>query len=229
MPQSLEVPVAMPPEVASILSRCPGYRFFTGIKELVDAAAGEDDGGWTEVAYDVPGKGRVVEAEVCRVRNGIAANYPEPYMRRRDPDCMVIADSLPTNKKKYADRFGKDFIDLRTRTFDWLATQELALFAFTAGQSDKGVDALVVAPANAGFFALGLGLLQGILGPDELTPNFQPRAVIYVAPPLPTHRLPRETSRRPQSPRRDARAVQLQPLSGTKRQKRHLRRAHQPR
>lgn len=184
MPQSLDIPIAVPPEVESILSRCPGFRFFTNIDELVDAAGGNSDGGWQEVAYDVPGKGRVVEATVCRVHNGIAANYPEPYMRRRDPDCMVIADALPTNKKKYSDRFGRDFDDLRTRTFDWLASQELALFAFTAGQRGKGVDAVVIAPANAGFFAMGLGLLQGILGPDELTPDFEPRAVIYVAPPF---------------------------------------------
>jgi hypothetical protein len=40
--------------------------------------------------YDIPNRGKVVEALVCRVRNGISANYTEPYMRRRDPDCMVI-------------------------------------------------------------------------------------------------------------------------------------------
>ena len=37
--------------------------------------------------------------------------------------------------------------------------QSLALFPFSAGIAGKGVDAVVVAPDNAGFFALGLALL----------------------------------------------------------------------
>ena len=68
-----------------------------------------------EVAYDVPGKGRIVEAEVVRVRNGISANYPEAYMRRRDPDCMLIADDQPTDKPTYESRFGQPFDDIRVR------------------------------------------------------------------------------------------------------------------
>jgi hypothetical protein len=47
-----------------------------------------------------------------------------------------------------------------------------------------GTDAVVIAPANAGFFALGLALLQGLLGPDEIPEDFNPKAVIYVAPPF---------------------------------------------
>jgi hypothetical protein len=39
------------------------------------------------------------------------------------------------------------------------------VFPFIAGAAGKGIDAVVVAPANAGFFALGLALLQGILDP----------------------------------------------------------------
>lgn len=41
-----------------------------------------------EVAYDVEGKGRVVEATVARCKNGAAVNYVEPYMRRRDPSTL---------------------------------------------------------------------------------------------------------------------------------------------
>ena len=137
-----------------------------------------------EVAYDVPGRGRVVEATVCRVKNGIAANYVEPYMRRRDPDCMLIADDLPTDKLRFEDEFGESFDALRAETFAWLKTQELALFPFIAGAPGIGADALVVAPANAGFFALGLALLQGILDGDAISPDFDPKAVIFVAPPF---------------------------------------------
>jgi hypothetical protein len=137
----------------------------------------------SEVAYEVPGKGRVVEATVCRVKNGISANYLEPYMRRRDPDCMLIGDELPTNKPTYHTRFGARFEPLRQQTFDWLKTQELVLFAFAAGGPDKGLDVVVVAPANAGFFAFGLALLQGIIDPAQMK-DFSPGAVIYVAPPF---------------------------------------------
>jgi len=154
------------------------------VQQLVDLACRDAVHGWHEVAYDVPGRGRVVEAMVCRVRNGVAANYTEPYMRRRDPDCMVIGDELPTNKPRFSERFGRDFAPVRQETFDWLKTQELALFFFEAGSSGHGVDAVAVAPANAGFFALGLALLQGILDPDRLPETFAPRAVIYVAPPF---------------------------------------------
>lgn len=180
------LPFQAPPEVADILAGCPSFRLFGSVQELVEAStatAGAD--GRQIVAYDVPGKGRVVEAEVCRTRNGVAANYVDPYMRRRDPDCMVIGDQRPTNKKRYAERFdGRDFQALRRETFEWLKGQDLAVFAFIAGQKGHGLDAMVVAPANAGFFALGLALLQNILEAKEIPADFSPKAVIYVAPPF---------------------------------------------
>jgi hypothetical protein len=138
----------------------------------------------TEVRYDVPGKGSVLEAVVARVRNGIAANYPEPYMRRRDPDCMFIADDEPTDKPRYSERFGSDFEPLRQETLEWLKGQPLAAFAFIAGQPGMGAEAMVIAPANAGFFAFGLALLQGILPHEELTSEYSPKSIIYTAPPF---------------------------------------------
>ena len=65
------------------------------IEELVKASCPEgelDPKGYFTVGYDVPGRGFVPEVRVCPVKNGIAANYLEPYMRRRDPDCMLIGD-----------------------------------------------------------------------------------------------------------------------------------------
>ncbi len=174
----------LPKEVLEILSVCPGYDIAKGVSDLVKLAYCDAKDGWHEVAYDIPAKGRVVEAKVCRVRNGIAANYLEAYMRRRDPDCMLIADDLPTDKKRFKEKFGSDFHDLRQETFQWLQSQKLAIYPFIAGSADRGIDSVVVAPANAGFFALGLALLQGILTPDEIKSDFQPKAVIYVAPPF---------------------------------------------
>ena len=174
----------LPAAVEEILASCPGYIVAKDVEELVELACSEAGSGWQEVAYDVPDKGRVAEARVCRLRNGVGANYVDPYMRRRDPDCMVIADKDPTDKPRFHERFGADFSTLRQETFDWLKEQELAVFAFVAGAPDQGLDAIVIAPANAGFFALGLGLLQGVLDPDTLPDDFSPQAVIYVAPPF---------------------------------------------
>lgn len=173
-----------PQEVSEILSACPSYRIIKSSQELVELSCKDAVNGWHEVAYDVPGKGRIVEAKVCRVTNGIAANYLEAYMRRRDPDCMVIADDQVTDKPHFKDRFGCDFNGLRQETLNWLKSQDLVVYFFVAGFKDNGIDTVVVAPANAGFFALGLSLLQGILDPDHLPESFSPTAVIYVAPPF---------------------------------------------
>ena len=180
--KALSFPV--PAEAAELLDAAPSVTVATSTSQLVELAVRDQVNGWHEVAYEVPGKGRVVEARVCRAKNGINANYLEPYMRRRDPDCMVIGDDLPTDKPTFNERFGGGFASLREETFAWLKTQDLAVFPFHAGMAGKGTDALVIAPANAGFFALGLAMLQGILTSDQIPEGFSPRAVIYVAPPF---------------------------------------------
>lgn len=151
--------VELPPELQQILQSAPHVAIASNVDQLVELAIRDAKNGFHEVAYDIPERGKVVEASVCRVRNGISANYTEPYMRRRDPDCMVIGDDFPTNKPTFKSRFGFEFDTLRQQTFDWLKTQELAVFTFVAGVKGKGPDVVVVAPANAGFFALGLALL----------------------------------------------------------------------
>lgn len=174
----------LPELVQKVLSAAPSVSVPESWDDLRALAVRDaDDRGWHEVAYDVPGKGRVVEAKVCKVKNGIAANYIEPYMRRRDPDCMVIGDKMPTDKPTYEGRFGESFDPLREESLEWLSQQPLALFPFSAGIAGKGMDAIVIAPDNAGFFALGLALLQGMLLPNEVPEGFSPKAVIYVMPP----------------------------------------------
>ncbi len=178
------LPFALPAAAAEILAACPEVTLANSVDDLVQLSVRDAVHGWHTVAYDVPGRGLVEEAKVCRARNGIAANYLDPYMRRRDPDCMVIGDTRPTDKPTYRERFGGDFADLRAQTFAWLKTQPLAVFPFIAGMPGKGMHAVVVAPSNAGFFAFGLALLQGMIAPDEVPADFSPRAVIYVAPPF---------------------------------------------
>jgi hypothetical protein len=58
------------------------------------------------------------------------------------------------------------------------------MFGYVAGQKGMGMDSVVIAPANAGFFALGLALLQGIIPEDKIPEDFRPRSIIYVAPPF---------------------------------------------
>lgn len=171
-----------PAEAADILSRCKRLTIANTTEELIDLACGGPKSNHFEVAYDVPGKGLITEALVARVRNGVVANYPEPYMRRRDPDCLVVGDGVPTDKEGFKQRFGTEFSPLRQQTFEWLKTQELATFGFVAGGAGLGLDAMVIAPANAGFFALGLAMLQGIIPWDLVPAAFLPRAIIYVAP-----------------------------------------------
>jgi hypothetical protein len=171
-----------PPQVAEILAACPELTITGHIEELIDMACGGPGSGSFEVAYEIEDKGKVVEATVARVRNGVCVNYADPYMRRRDPDCLVIADNQPTDKPSFQERYGQDFAPLRERAFAWLKSQPLAMFGFVAGQPGMGLDALAIVPANAGFFALGLALLQGILPYDEVPTNFAPKLVIYVAP-----------------------------------------------
>ncbi len=174
----------LPPEARAVLEAAPSVTVASTVDDLVELAVCDAVEGFHNVAYDVPGRGEVLEARVCRVRNGISANYVEPYMRRRDPECLLIGDERPTNKVRYSERFGTPFDGVRTETFEWLKTQPLAVFVFTAGVKEKGVDAFAIAPANAGFFAMGLALLQGIRPIDGLNSAFSPGAVIYVAPPF---------------------------------------------
>lgn len=137
-----------------------------------------------EVAYDVPDHGRIIEATVARCKNGAAVNYTDMYMRRRDPDCMVVADEGETDKPRYRDVYSEDFMPLRSLTFEWLNTQKLIIMPFMAGGKEFGYPALLVAPENAGFFAGGLADLQGFIPKDEIPEGFKPKAVIYLAPPF---------------------------------------------
>jgi len=173
-----------PLDVAAILDACPRVIPVNSADELLELACGGPNSDSYEVAHDIPGLGRYVEATVMRVRNGIAVNYTDPYMRRRDPDCLVVGDDCPTDKDTFQRRFGRDFATVRQEAFDWLKGQELVVFAFVAGKAGMGLHALAIAPANAGFFAFGLALLQGILPLDQLPADFSPRAIIYVVPPF---------------------------------------------
>lgn len=176
--------LALPDELRAVFDSCPSVRVFESAEELAESSLGGNGSDYFEVRYDFPNGGSVSEMTVAKVRNGIAANYTEPYMRRRDPDCMVIADDLPSDKPRFRDTYGYDFQELREQTFGWLSRQELGVFLFQTGWTGMGQEALALVPANAAVSGFGLALLQGILAASEISPGFCPKVILYVAPPF---------------------------------------------
>lgn len=174
--------ISIPAETLDVLQNCRSLRIFNTSEELAAAATGGRKNGIYEVVYEIPGKGKYTEAVVHRVKNGIAVNYTEAYMRRRDPDTMYIADEKPTDKKRFEATFGYPFDKLKSETFDWLKEQDLAMFFYFAGQQQIGLGGIAIVPANAGFFAMGLSMLQKIIPVHDLDEYFKVESTIYVAP-----------------------------------------------
>jgi hypothetical protein len=171
-------------EVKNIITGSNKVIFPSTRAELIDLALGNGMNDSYEVAYEVQGKGMVAEAEVTRCKNGVAVNYMEDYMRRRDPDSLVIGDHLDTDKPRYKDLYQQDFEPVRKETLNWLKDQDLIILPFKAGGYQYGYDAILIAPANAAFFACALADLQGFLSIDEVVDNFTPKAIVYLAPPF---------------------------------------------
>ncbi len=174
--------LVMPTDLRTILKKAPGLIIPESREHLFELAHHDQD--YNEVSYEIPGNGTVVEATLARCSNGIAVNFTDLYMRRRDPDCLIVADEGETDKPRYEDRFGANFAPLRQLTHDWLASRELIVMPFMAGGREFGYPALLVAPANAGFFAAALADLQGFIPANEIPDGFTPKAVIYLAPPF---------------------------------------------
>jgi len=174
--------VVLPEETRQLLENCKKFHCYNTTEALFDAATNGPENNEFVVSYDIPGKGTVTEATVHRVKNGISANYPEAYMRRRDPDTMSIADDLPSDKKRFSDKYGYTFSSLKSETLAWLKEQDLSVFFYFAGRAGIGSLGLAVVPSNAAFFALGLSMLQEIVSCNELKENAELKSIIYIAP-----------------------------------------------
>lgn len=156
----------------------------SGRAELIEIALGSNLGNTYDVGYEVEGKGRVNEAIVTRCKNGVAVNYSEAYMRRRDPDCVVVGDSDETTKPVFEAKYGKKFSSLKSDTLNWLAKQDLIVMPFVTGKGDVKYHSLFIGPANTGFFALALADLQNLIPAGEIPEGFSPEIIIYLAPPF---------------------------------------------
>ena len=175
--------IKLPDYVIEILEASKKVTFPKSREEIFGLALGNAEN-YFEVKYEVEGFGTVIEADVTRCKNGAVVNYPEDYMRRRDPDCLLVADENDTDKPKYDDIYDKDFEPLRAATFEWLKKQELISFCFKAGGVEYGYDAMLIAPVNAAFFACGLADLQGFISPKDVSDDFCPQTFIFLAPPF---------------------------------------------
>ncbi len=191
----------LPAHVLEVLAAAPLVQAPENRAQLLDWALGRstgatdwrlgnrDDHGVYEVVFHAPGQtrgsSRVVEAIVTKARNGLAINFPDPAMRRRDPDAMVIGDALPTDKPRYEERFGESFDGTRQQTLDWLKTQELVAVPFYAGPDELGYGSLLIVPRQATFFAAALADLQGMIPRSKVPADFKiTGGVLFVAPPF---------------------------------------------
>ncbi len=174
--------VGLPNDATVILSGCKSFKVFDNVNQLEIAAVGGENNSNFEVKYTLPNSEVVTEAIVHKVTNGISANYTESYMRRRDPDTMLIGDDLPSDKERFEDKIGYKFEVLRKETISWLQSQDLAVFFYFAGRNNIGSGGIAIVPANAGFFAMGLAMLQQIIPINELPIEFSIESAIYVAP-----------------------------------------------
>jgi len=173
----------LPEELKQALRNCRGTAVPRTKRELFEMAFGQDHANFYDVAYQVEGKGLYKEANVVRCKNGAAVNYAEDYMRRRDPNCMYIADDKPTDKPRFADVFGYEFEELRKETMEWFTYQNLLVLPFYAGGQEYGYGSLLICPVNAAFFACALADIQGFVPIEEID-GYEPRAIVYVAPPF---------------------------------------------
>lgn len=177
--------INLPPPVLDIIQNSRSVIFPSSREQLVEMALGGKDNSTYDVCYEVEGKGTICEASIARCKNGVAVNYNESYMRRRDPDCMLVGDDNPSDKQRYKDKMGHSFDAVRNETFEWLKRQDLSITTFYLGEP-HGIKygGLMIAPKNAGFFIAGLADLQGMLDPENIPDEFDLRCVLYIAPPF---------------------------------------------
>ena len=176
--------IKLPDYMADIIRNCKSVYSPESREDLLALAFGKNKESIFNVEYEVEGLGIIKEAYVTRCKNGAAVNYPEDYMRRRDPDCLLVSDDNETDKPRYKDAYKNNFDDLRELTFNWLKKQDLIFLPFKAGGDEYGYDAVLLAPANAAFFACGLADLQGFISISKVEKTFCPKAAIFLAPPF---------------------------------------------
>ena len=169
-------------DVKDLLSSAATVTIPTSRDELFSLAVNGQDS--FVVKYPLSDTKIAKEAIVVRCKNGLAINYMNQEMRRRDPDCLIIGDEKTTDKPKFKDVFQNEFRHIRQETYDWLRHQNLIIAGINIGGPETGLQGLIIAPSNAGFFVGGLCDLQDFLDITTLDTAFNPCSILYLAPPF---------------------------------------------
>jgi len=170
-------------DLNEIFRKCKGVYIPKQRNELIDLSLGSETNDTNTISYLVNGK-IYIEATVVRCKNGVSVNFTDDYMRRRDPNCLIVADDKPTDKPHYENVYNKNFSDLRNETFNWLSEQDLLIVPFMSGGKEYGYETVLITPRNAAFFACSLAGLQYFVNIDEYEGIFEPKSIIYLAPPF---------------------------------------------
>ena len=98
----------LPDYILDILSNSKGVIVPKTREDLISLSMGQEGNTSFNVEYEVEGMGTILETTVTKCKNGVSVNYLDDYMRRRDPDSLLIADNKPTDKPTYEKEYGKD-------------------------------------------------------------------------------------------------------------------------
>lgn len=176
--------ILLPRDTMAALEACDNISLVTDTGQIYALCCAGMTDGRMDISYITKAGERVKEAEAVQCKNGLAVNFMEDYMRRRDGNSMSIGDGLPSDKPRFSERYGYDFQILRSETLRWLSSQRLILLPFKAGGSRYGYDSLLICPENAAFFAMALAMMQGRAEMGHEEECYRPRSIIYVAPPF---------------------------------------------
>ncbi len=171
-------------DIKEVLRQSKSIVFPKDRNELINLSLGGVHSKEFEVGFDVEKLGYTVEANIVKCKNGLAVNYIDSDMRRRDPECMVVNNISKTDKESFKSRFGYPFEGVRTNTLDWLKKNDLIILPFMSGGEEYGYPSLLIAPKDSAFMAISLYDLQHPLDLKNLPDDFEPKAIIYLAPPF---------------------------------------------
>ncbi len=108
-------------------------------------------------------------------------------MRRREPDCMRIADDKPTDQKALSLMCTAKVRQAASGDHGLVQDAGAILMPFNSGGNEYGYGSMLVCPKQCAFFAFALAHLQGFVKALRRPRADKPRAIIYVATSVPSH------------------------------------------
>ncbi len=171
----------IPKELKDALLKSKSCVFPKSREDLIKLATGNGLNQFEVFSETSQGK-KFKEADVTLCKNGVAVNYQEPYMRRRDPNCTFVGDEFESDKPRFKDVFKMDFPDFRKDTIKWFSETDVIVMPFITGRDPVKIQSLFVGPLNCAFFAMAVADLQNLMNEADLNREFSPKIIIYLAP-----------------------------------------------